>query len=81
MGRQSFSQELVPRASTHSATVNQKYTGSGSRKEGGTAEELSRNRGRLHKLEARQSECLLVKRQRASTSSARSELYDQRVRE
>ena len=39
------------------------------------------NRGRLHKLEARKSECLLVKRQRASTSCARSELCDQRVRE
>jgi hypothetical protein len=39
-----------------------------------------RNR-RLHKLEARKSKCLLVKRQRASTFCACSELCDQRVRE
>src|ERR1700737_4291718 len=40
-GRQSFSQQLVRRAYAHTAIANKKYTGSGGRKEGCTAEELS----------------------------------------
>jgi hypothetical protein len=57
-----------------------KEIGGGSRKEGGTAEQLNGIEVDLHKLEATKSECLLVKRQRASTSCPRSELCD-RVRE
>jgi hypothetical protein len=58
-----------------------KKIGGGSRKEGGTAEQLNGIKVDLHKLEATKSECLLVKRQRASTSCPRSELCDQCVRE
>lgn len=45
---------------------------------GGGAE---RDRGRLHKLEARKPYCLLVERQRARTPCPHSKLRDQRVRE
>jgi len=55
--------------------------GGGSQKEVGTAEQLNGIEVELHKLEAIKSECLLVKRQRASTSCPRSELCDQCVRE
>jgi hypothetical protein len=43
------------------------------------SQSAERERGQLHKFEARKSKCLLVERQGASTPRPRSELCDQRV--
>ncbi len=75
--RKSLSQQLVHRDSLPTTAIaSEKYTRSGNQKKRWYGRGANRNRGRLHKLEARKSECLLVKRQRASTSCLRSEFCD-----